>query len=232
MNEFLKSTGVIDWQHPDVIARARSLASGCEGLLAIARRCFEWVRDEIKHSHDHGLQPVTCSASEALRVGSGFCYAKSHLLAALLRANGIPTALCYQRLSCNDEGTVFCLHGLNAVHLPEFGWYRLDARGNRAGVDAQFLPPLERLAFQPSVPGEADVPGLFAEPLPVIVAALRSHSTAAELWERLPDADLATMKAMLTFETRPATVGDADTLALLAASASISQSQRSCRSRN
>lgn len=213
MNEFLKSTGVIDWQHPDVIARARSLASGCEGLLAIARRCFEWVRDEIKHSHDHGLQPVTCSASEALRVGSGFCYAKSHLLAALLRANGIPTALCYQRLSCNDEGTVFCLHGLNAVHLPEFGWYRLDARGNRAGVDAQFLPPLERLAFQPSVPGEADVPGLFAEPLPVIVAALRSHSTAAELWERLPDADLATMKAMLTFETRPATVGDADTLA-------------------
>ena len=113
----------------------------------------------------------TCAASEVLRIGSGFCYAKSHLLAALLRANGIPTALCYQRLSCNDEGTVFCLHGLNAVHLPEFGWYRIDARGNRSDVDAQFIPPLERLAFQPSVPGEVDVPGFFAEPLPVVVAA-------------------------------------------------------------
>ncbi len=217
MNEFLKSTAVIDWQHPEVVARARSLASGCEEPAAIARRCFEWVRDEIKHSLDHGLQPVTCSASEVLRVGSGFCYAKSHLLAALLRANGIPAALCYQRLSCNDAGTVFCLHGLNAVHLPEFGWYRVDARGNRADVDAQFIPPLERLAFRPSVPGEGDVPGVFAEPLPVVVAALRSHSTAAELSERLPDADLATMKALLTFETRPATVGDADTLAVLAA---------------
>ncbi len=217
MNEFLKSTDVIDWQHPDVITRARSLASGCEGPVAIARRCFEWVRDEIKHSHDHGLQPVTCSASEVLRVGSGFCYAKSHLLAALLRANGIPTALCYQRLSCNDEGKVFCLHGLNAVHLPEFGWYRLDARGNRADVDAQFIPPLERLAFQPSISGEGDVPGLFAEPLPVVVAALRSHSTAAELSECLPDADLATMKAMLTFEAKLATVGGAETLARLAA---------------
>ena len=137
MNEFLQSTDVIDWQHPGVIARTQLLASSSEGPMEIARRCFEWVRDEIKHSHDHGLQPVTCAASEVLRVGSGFCYAKSHLLAALLRANGIPTALCYQRLSCNDEGTVFCLHGLNAVHLPEFGWYRIDARGNRSDVDAQ-----------------------------------------------------------------------------------------------
>lgn len=200
MNEFLQSTDIIDWQHPEVIARVRSLASGCDDQSAIARRCFEWVRDEIKHSHDHGLQPVTCSASEVLKVGSGFCYAKSHLLAALLRANGLPTALCYQRLSCNDEGTVFCLHGLNAVHLPEFGWYRLDARGNRADVDAPFIPPLERLAFRPSMSGEGDVPGLFAEPVPVVVAALRSHSTATELWERLPDADLATIKAMHTTE--------------------------------
>ena len=205
MNGFLKSTDVIDWQHPGVIARAQLLASGSEGPVEIVRRCFEWVRDEIKHSHDHGLQPVTCSASEVLRVGSGICYGKSHLLAALLRANGIPTALCYQRLSCNDQGTVFCLHGLNAVHLPEFGWYRIDARGNRSDVDAQFIPPLERLAFQPSVPGEVDLPGFFAEPLPAVVAAHRSHSTAAELSECLPDADLAAMRAMFTFEARPAT---------------------------
>jgi transglutaminase-like putative cysteine protease len=217
MNLFLQSTDIIDWHHPEVAARARSFASGCDGPAEIAQRCFEWVRDEIKHSLDHGLQPVTCSASDVLQVGSGFCYAKSHLLAALLRANGIPAALCYQRLACNDDGTQFCLHGLIAVHLPESGWYRVDARGNRADVDAQFIPPMERLAFQPSLSGEGDVPGLFAEPLPIVVAALRSYSTAAELGNRLPDVDLATIRAVLTLETRPAAISDAETLACLAA---------------
>ncbi len=55
MNEILQSTDVIDWQHPEVVARARSLASGCNGPVEIAQRCFEWVRDEIKHSLDHDL---------------------------------------------------------------------------------------------------------------------------------------------------------------------------------
>lgn len=193
MTEFLRSTEVIDWQHPDVLARARSLAMGCGDLSAVARRCFEWVRDEIKHSLDHGLQPVACSASEVLKVGSGICYAKSHLLAALLRANGIPTALRYQRLRFDDDGSAFCLHGLNAVHLPECGWYRIDARGNRADIDAQFTPPIEKLAFQVRAPGEADLPGLFADPLAVIVTALTSHSTMGELWKNLPDFDLSTL---------------------------------------
>ena len=35
----------------------------------------------------------------------------------------------------------YSLHGLNAVHLPDFGWYRIDARGNRTGIHAQFDPP-------------------------------------------------------------------------------------------
>lgn len=187
MGPFLEATDIIDWQHPDVLARARSLADGCSGMADIAKSCFDWVRDEIKHSLDHGLQPVTCSASDVLRVGSGFCYAKSHLLAALLRANGIPAALCYQRLACNDDGTQFCLHGLNAIHLPEFGWYRVDARGNRTDVDAQFTPPIEQLAFKPSLLGETEIPRRFEEPLPEVVAALTSYSTVSELRDQLPD---------------------------------------------
>ena len=90
---------------------------------------------------DFGRVEVTCRASDVLAARTGFCYAKSHLLAALLRANGIPAALCYQRLSIDGQGPPFCLHGLNAVHLPEHGWYRIDARGNKPGVDAQFTPP-------------------------------------------------------------------------------------------
>jgi transglutaminase-like putative cysteine protease len=114
---FRRSTAVIDWQHPDIVAKASALRGTDASVTSIARRCFEWVRDEIKHSHDHGLHPVTCVASDVLRVGSGYCYAKSHLLAALLRANGLSAGFCYQRLSRDDNGPPSCLHGLNAVWL-------------------------------------------------------------------------------------------------------------------
>lgn len=63
---------------------------------------IDFVRDQIRHSADYRPNPVTCKASEVLRHGTGYCYAKSHLLAALLRANGVPAGLCYQRLSVGD----------------------------------------------------------------------------------------------------------------------------------
>lgn len=187
MQPFLASTDIIDWEHPEVLARARALAVGAPTPEHLAKRCFEWVRDQIRHSRDHGLQAVSCAASEVLEFGSGYCYAKSHLLAALLRANGLPAGLCYQRLSLDDHGPPFCLHGLSAVWLPGSGWYRIDPRGNRAGIDAQFTPPVERLAFQPGLPGEMDLAEVMAEPLPVVVHALQSSPSADHLQARLPD---------------------------------------------
>src|SRR5437867_9797512 len=100
-----------------------------------------------------------CAASEVLRARTGFCYAKSHLLVALLRANGVPAGLCYQRLALDETGSAFCLHGLAAVWLPAVGWYRIDPRGNKPGVDAQLAPPVERLAFAARLPGEYLFPG-------------------------------------------------------------------------
>jgi transglutaminase-like putative cysteine protease len=190
MSRFLESTDILNWRHADVSARARTLRGGLTDRIEIARRCFEWVRDEVKHSVDYGLTPVTCTASDVLRERSGFCYAKSHLLAALLRANGLPSGLCYQRLSLSGGAPPYCLHGLNAVWLPGVGWYRVDPRGNRNGIDAQYLPPVERLAFSVSAPGEADLPEIWAEPLPIVVEALRAHQTTDALSRNLPDVEL------------------------------------------
>lgn len=194
MDPFLAATDVIDWQHPDVAARAVSLRGDLTDHAAIAQRCFEWVRDEIKHTTDHKLKVVTCSASDVLREGSGYCYAKSHLLAALLRANGIPAGFCYQRLTLDEPGGPFSLHGLNAVRLPGTGWYRIDARGNRHDIDAQFVPPVERLAFPIVHPGEADLPEIWPDPLPVVVNALRAHTDATALGRALPDIALWTTR--------------------------------------
>jgi hypothetical protein len=87
----------------------------------------------------------------------------------------------------DDEGRRFSLHGLNAVLLPGIGWYRADPRGNRPDVDAQFIPPVERLAFSIRLAGEADIPDILPDPLPVVVTTIRAYSTADQLYENLPD---------------------------------------------
>lgn len=190
MQLYLQSSAYIDWQHPAVLAKARELAAGSSDQIEIARRCFEFVRDEIRHSWDYRLNPVTCKASEVLEHGTGFCYAKSHLLAALLRANAIPAGLCYQRLSLEGNGEPYCLHGLNAVWLPDYGWYRIDPRGNKPGVDARFCPPVEQLAFSTDDKLEADLPEIRPEPLPVVVTVLTSATTVEEVYRNLPDIEL------------------------------------------
>jgi transglutaminase-like putative cysteine protease len=194
LEPFLRSTEVIDWSHPAVLARGRELAAGAASPTETARRCFEWVRDEIQHSSDYRRNPVTCSAPEVLLQGTGYCYAKSHLLAALLRANGIPAGFCYQRLSIHDTGAPYSLHGLNAVHLRQFGWYRIDARGNKPGVDAQFCPPREQLAFRINFAAERIFSEVLPDPLPLVVEALRAHSTWDAMLANLPDWEFATLE--------------------------------------
>ena len=195
MEEYLKVSEIINWKHPDITERAKQIASGCETPTAIAKACFEWVRDEIRHSYDYQMNPVTCRASDVLQYKTGYCFAKSHLLAALLRANQIPAGFCYQRLSIDDKGAPYSLHGFNAIHLPEVGWYRVDARGNKEGVNAQFIPPQERLAFRNQFPEGADFPAILGEPLQMIVEALQSWSTWDEMLCNLPDISLESAKS-------------------------------------
>ena len=66
MKKYLESTQYIDWETPTVFLKAKSLAIGLFTHENIARRCFEFVRDDIKQSWDCQLNPVTCKASEAL----------------------------------------------------------------------------------------------------------------------------------------------------------------------
>ena len=189
MKEFLQPTASIDCGHPSILTAAAHIAGDASDDEEIARRCFLWVRDTVQHSSDCGMPTVTCAASEVLQHRVGFCYAKSHLLAALLRARGIPAALCYQRLAWDGAGSGFFLHGLVAVHLRRHGWYRIDPRGNKPGLASDFTPPVECLPYSADRPGERDLAGRFAEPPPDVVATLRRAKTAAEVLRNLPDGD-------------------------------------------
>ena len=175
MKSYLQETSIINFTHPQVAQLAQKLAEEYATDIEIAKACFIYVRDEIAHTGDAKSPIPTCKASEVLEYKTGWCYAKSHLLAALLRANNIPTGFCYQRLFCDEyKKDSYCLHGLNAIHLKDFGWYKVDARGNKEGVDAQFLPPNEQLAFE-LIEGESDLDEIYSEPLEVVVKALSQN---------------------------------------------------------
>lgn len=188
---YLQEHETINYSHPLVQTTLKKLYDSEDTQVERIKRTYEFVRDTIPHSCDIHTRRVTCAASEVLYQQTGLCYAKSHLLAALLRAQGIPTGLCYQRLangSTPEEG--YALHGLVAVFLQdENKWIRLDPRGNKPGIQAEFSTTEEWLAFKvdPTL-GEIDYPTIYAEPQPVILQALRSHNDCIELCERyLPE---------------------------------------------
>ncbi|MBD2110201.1 transglutaminase family protein [Nodosilinea sp. FACHB-13] len=182
---------VVDSEHPVIADRARSLTTAATSPVEQIKLVYEWVRDAIAHTYDIQAVPVTCAASEVLAQGHGFCFAKAHLLAALLRHRGIPIGFCYQRLVFDDaQPTHHTLHGLNAVYLAELErWVRLDARGNKPGVQAEFNGDREQLAFpiRPHL-GEVDYPTIYTQPHPLVVTTLQTHPTTADLIAHLPAA--------------------------------------------
>lgn len=185
---YLAADETIDHEHPVVRETADALWTATGGdPYAYAKVAFEFVRDTIPHSGDSGNPRVAWRASDVLSTRNGICYAKSHALVALLRAQGIPAGLCYQRLT-EDDGSAPVLHGLIALRLPgSERWARQDPRGNKPGVDAQFTLDREQLAFpvRPEL-GEVDYPELYAAPHPAPLRTLQESADGPALWRNLP----------------------------------------------
>ncbi|MFE0510728.1 transglutaminase domain-containing protein [Streptomyces sp. NPDC058964] len=187
LSAYLAADEVIDHEHPVVRETAARLAVGVSDSYAYARAAFEFVRDAVPHSQDSGDLRVTWRASDVLTLGTGVCHAKAHALAALLRAEDIPTALCYQRLAC-DDGSGHMVHGLVAVRF-NGAWHRQDPRGNKPGADARFSLDGERLAWVPDPESdEVDYPDLYAEPHAAVLGALKAAPDRPSLWKTLPTA--------------------------------------------
>ncbi|MEV7390400.1 MULTISPECIES: transglutaminase domain-containing protein [unclassified Streptomyces] len=187
LSAYLAADEAIDHHHPVVREAAARLAAEVADSYAYAQAAYEFVRDVIPHSQDSGDLRVTWRASDVLERRTGICHAKAHALAALLRAEDIPTALCYQRL-LHDDGGGHAVHGLVAVRF-NGAWHRQDPRGNKPGVDARFSLDGERLAFVPDPESsEMDYPVLYAEPHPVVLGVLKAAPDRPYLWKTLPTA--------------------------------------------
>ena len=189
---YLCEDDVINYSHPLMQQTIKQLCATEITEIELVKHTFEFVRDAIPHACDISSSQVTCTASEVLYHQTGICYAKSHLLAALLRAQGIPAGFCYQRLLLGDTPeTGYVIHGLNAVYLQTAGrWVRLDARGNKPGVQAEFSLAEEKLAFPVRAEfDEIDYPIIYARSHPKIVHVLQSHTDCLKMCQcALPDA--------------------------------------------
>jgi transglutaminase-like putative cysteine protease len=149
LEDYLVETEEVDFSHLSINEKASELFSSSSNEDDFVKKTFEFVRDEISHSWDIQSTRITCRASEALTFREGICYAKSNLMCAILRSRGVPAGFCYQRLTIGDTpDTGYCIHALNAVYLRSISrWVRLDARGNKVGVNAKFSVDDEKLAF-------------------------------------------------------------------------------------
>lgn len=191
LSDYLEESTYINWKDSSIIQKAKELADEATNEIDLIRKTYHFVRDEIKHSWDVQDKRVTIKASDVLRERVGICWAKSHLLAALLRANGIPAGICYQRLTLGDTpDTGYCIHALNAVYIKELHkWIRIDARGNKEGIQAEMNLDKEQLAFP--IRGEydeIDYPEIYSEPASITIKVLKENTDALYMYlHNLPE---------------------------------------------
>jgi transglutaminase-like putative cysteine protease len=149
-SEYLLETKTIDYGNPMIQEKVSELRSDTKTMIEYIQKAYEFVRDNILHSWDIQSPIVSRKASEVLENKTGICWTKSCLLAALLRANGIPAGISYQLLTRadDDDSEGYIIHALNTVYIEEQSkWIRLDAQGNKTNVHAEFSIEEEQLAF-------------------------------------------------------------------------------------
>lgn len=190
LQDYLKEVpSVIEFNTPLVQQQINDIKSHASTDEQRAKTAFEFVRDKITHSFDIQSKTITISAEDTLSKGEGICFAKSHLLATLLRGMGIPAGFCYQRVL--RKGTIdsgFALHGLIAAFLKDKGWFRLDPRGNKPGIDSQFSIETEKLAYPiRTALGEIDYPEVYVQPLPTVIKSMQESNDCLALFYNRPE---------------------------------------------
>lgn len=185
---FLKEDNYIDFSNSLIQKKATEIFNGMDGEREKAEAAYRYVRDQIPHSFDVNASVITAKASDVLYYETGICHAKANLLAALLRSQGIPAGFCFQHITLvEDDSYGYCLHGYNAVFI-EGKWIQLDARGNKAGVSAEFSMDEPILAFPNRIEYEEYFfSGIYADPDSATMKMLERATTIQEVMEWLPE---------------------------------------------
>ena len=182
--------GVIDFKSPLIKETINSIKEAAKSDRERAELAFTIARDRIAHSLIQRARLLLYARKMPWQKRKGICFAKSHLLAALLRGMGIPAGFCYQRVL--RKGTIesgYALHGLNALYLDGHGWFRVDPRGNKEGIQSEFSIEEEKLAYPIREEfGEKDYPNVLTKPLESVINAMHESEDCHALFFNRPEA--------------------------------------------
>jgi hypothetical protein len=126
MKQFLEPEMNLQSDDPEIRKKVREICGNDREPTTVARKLLDWVFRNVEK------RPVLSvpSALEVLRTRVGDCNEHATLLAALLRAAGIPARLC---IGLTYSGDRFYYHAWTEAYLGE--WITLDATLNQMPVD-------------------------------------------------------------------------------------------------
>lgn len=147
----LEPTPLIDSDHPDVIAFAKTHATGADDT-ARAISLYYAIRDGFRYDpYQIDLRPEGMRASSVLARGHGWCVTKAALLAAACRASGIPARLGFAdvrnhlstaRMRETMKTDLFYWHGYTEIWLAD-AWRKATPAFNLSLCERFGLLPLE-----------------------------------------------------------------------------------------
>ena len=131
LEETLKTTFYMDWEHPLIQEKAKELTAGLsqEDDIGKAIKLFYFVRDGIRYSVKDSYEASNkenLKSSLTVEKGYAFCIPKAILLASLARAVGIPSRLHYvdivnhmtsESLKKQMGSNIFIFHGFTELYI-------------------------------------------------------------------------------------------------------------------
>jgi transglutaminase-like putative cysteine protease len=149
--EYLEPTRFIDSDQPAVRAFALDAVRGQSDNIGKGVSLYLAVRDGIRYDpYRIDLRPAALRASETLALGYGFCVSKAILLAAVARAQGIPSRLGFadvrnhlttKKLRQLMETDIFTFHGYTELYL-EQTWVKATPAFNSSLCERFDVEPL------------------------------------------------------------------------------------------
>jgi len=168
MGQYLRATSTIEAEHEKIIETATKVTRGCVSDEEKAVALFYFVRDSIRYNmYMTSVFIEDFRASRILEWGKGYCVQKAVLLAALGRAEGIPSRLVFAKIKNHKvpdhvvkmfNNNLFPRHGYNQFFL-NGKWINAAATFDKALCEKNGLPTVEFDGKTDAILPEKDLKG-------------------------------------------------------------------------
>lgn len=143
---FLKSTSLVQSEHPEIVKLARELTNKAGSEYEAVTRILNWVADNVKYTYN----PPQFDALWTLKTGRGNCQNFAHIAIALLRASGIP-ARVVGGISLKEQwkiplGKNYLVqsmgqggHAWIEIYFPDLGWLSYDPQQSKQFTSSRHI---------------------------------------------------------------------------------------------